>query len=812
MSTIWINRPRLKVRGYFGELSHDALSLNILAGRVWRAALLRGDVSGLVRYHFGANSSGLDWDDEKPPAIGLAYTLGFSDADNDPTAWALEQNTNFPATTPVTTQATTPLLSQLPNPFSTGKGLVHEDATINKQYTYRSPFTIAANRPFVIRLYHFKADTDDVANPSADLWEMFWDLWRLEVRGGSARLMRYNVNYIDDNGAQQPISYSQCLSFESQLETLLRLQTPSAADEEQMQALRRKIYEIDQPLSLRESSDLHRGSRGTTLTFLPSPSGYLIVETDSGARRHNGSIRGESIEIPSITSTRKPGAVWNASPLRIRTNGIAFEWQSGFPVFNYSGKLKISEYNAGFDLAGDGTFPCTGRSDLLPGTSIAFQNQTIKPDPLPPFVTIYGISQDNSVGGMFAKFTSDGTYSPFLFAANAYALPGARTGSDTVAYDTDAHLDPMGVPPILDVAPQYESSSRRSSCRVQMRRGQLLDGSLDLQTMPELTGRLIDILVKIDAENAASAEVPLFTKAIVKSEMWDDVQTLVAGDGTGAIATSVTPNAWTNGEIELSDPQQLLDDDLMEHQPIGDASTLWSYACVVLKDGGWRSDEMIEPDNSISYDLSRVLPSSQGNEKPCVQPAVGVSRGDFLRGLFDKYGMGRRFWWDNRLGKWRIGFPDTTVHAAFSTAYDTPAPYRIYNLSPITDATEFFNSYYVEGAKDPKTGQPIARRVRLYESIRNPAHPTYLGRIKSCPDVKDEGLRTPDDVNYVLRSLLKRYSRAGRFFQFTTDFIPNLYPLDSITINGKWCEIERIPSANLRDKGSMTIVARRLEF
>lgn len=818
------NTPRLQVRGYFGETSHTFLSLNILAADVWLRALRQGDVSGLVRYPlFGGESDPQpgDWEGQgKAPAIGLSYSPSFDDAMHDPTTWIPEKAEKRDGASWVDDfNAGSSTLQKLPNPFGSGAGLFQSDGSPDRRLAYRSPFTIDPNRPFTLRFYSFKPENDSGA-PNPDTLEFWWDIWKLIIKSGSARLLRYASTYINDEGKRVPISVSQCQALEVQLEALEASDMPSQADEEQINAIRHQIYEIDQSIAFRGQGDLHRGSRGTTITFIPAPCGFLLVETDGGGKRRNGTLRSQAIEIPSITRARQPGTLWGASPLRIRSSGLALEYQAGFPNFSHIGKIKLGEYSQAFDIDGAGGLPIVGRADrapLLPGTNVTFSNVPVKENTQPPFVTITGpdgrVLNSGNVSGMFATLTSDGRYTPFLYAAQAYLLPGPRNGSDAFVWDSADHLDNGGNPPIREVAPQLENGEggRRSLCHLVLRCHEDEEtGAIELGTLPELRDRLCDI--GISANNTK-----LFSKSLIRSATWNDVET-IRKDAPGAPEIAIGrryPHAWTEISLDISDPNALLDEDLIIDDPVLDGMTLAAAWKKILRGGGWKTSEILMPDPSLGGDLGRVLPSAVGGELPAVRPTVGTARGTFLRGLFDKYGLGRRFWWNHARGAWCMGFPSTTIKANFSGAATTPLPYRAETIDEVEDTSDFFNAFYVEGARDPQTNAPIALRDYLFESFRDSKHPCFIGRVKRCPDVKDDGLRAKDDVAYAMRSLFRRYARPPRFVQFTCGFIPNLYPLDRITLDGELLEIERVPQISLATRdgyGQMTIVARRLSL
>ena len=196
-----------------------------------------------------------------------------------------------------------------------------------------------------------------------------------------------------------------------------------------------------------------------------------------------------------------------------------------------------------------------------------------------------------------------------------------------------------------------------------------------------------------------------------------------------------------------------------------------------------------------------------------------VSRGAWHRGAWrlgewagraDAYGMGMKLWWDGANGYWTLAFPSTTVKAAFSSNPSTAIPYRIEeDLDIIHDYGDTVNVIQVQGAPDTETGQPIVATWTVWEGFRGGSNYVYVGRRKKEPTHQDGALRTQADVNWVLRSLVKKRTRAGRFAQFQTWFIPNLFPLDYVTVDGISGQIERIGTGGITGRmfvGSDTIV------
>ena len=512
-----------------------------------------------------------------------------------------------------------------------------------------------------------------------------------------------------------------------------------------------------------------------TLTFLPEPRGNwnLIIEGGDEV----------TISVHEVLESRAPGIIWNAGNFIIGTNGGAFMWQVGYPQFGASGVLRTGSYSTGYWTDHMGNAVLGGQYDTsLSGTSVTVSNDILD-------------SLNAEVKATLA--TSNNRHTPFLYRVSATIPAGARNGTETVTWDSDDHPDA-----ILDIEPRFEGNAdewtRRNGYNVSLAdvQGELLLPGMRYEA---LENRLVDIYID---------GVRVLKNGIVrKSTRTDLMQT------TENLTHNQVMAPDTVVMLEIDDMWALMDEDLMQDDPIGDGMRLGPYIRLILKNGGVRDSGMSGvPDGSYGSEAGPILPTAALGEAPAVRPSRDTPRGDFLRYLVETHGMG----WGLSIndGVWTLGARNTTIQADFSssaTRFDpdtTPGRYAMLNpIDRIHDSGEVFNSFRVEGAEDAN-GNPIVREWENADSILasgGSGSKRFIGRRKRLATVSDNSLRTAQDVARAVRSIATVKGKPARYITFETCYLNHLFIGAYVTADGVLCEVANIGGSVARDEMNLTL-------
>ena len=765
-----ISANRVRIGDYFGAVSHPHVSFNILADDVWRVCLQRGGVSGLRRYQLdnGSLEKGVA-DDHKLPAaaIGLSYRPTY------PVDWNTLVNWGNPTNT----------VAEVPNLFNDGgTGLEHIDATPNPvtPYIYQATHTIALNQAHILRLSFAKLPEPSSGQPKQiSLFRYEWGgVWRYEIRDEQTRLRRLTAKYTN--------------ALSDELDALIALQVPTPTQQARMGEIQSLIFEIDQSLSLPTG---HRDQfhEPATLVFMAEPRGVVRIEC-----LETGQF--ESVTVPSLLKARlktdspTTNTVWAASRPTIKAYGGVFAWQVGRPQFATVGTMKLGRFAAGFAA---GTIPTRGQWDVsFPGTNVSFENVHIEADPTPPLWTVNGQADPPQIDEFVATLTGNGLYTPFLYSAQAFKPASPRIGTADVVWDSDNYLI-FDTSAIMDVTPSCERDGRRMSFTVVLRCIDNADGTNQLGAWKDCHDRTVYI---------ESNGVLICSLGIIKNVVYNSMATVSVGTDNDFARKVANAAPGATLTMEVGDAWSILDDDLMPDDPIGDGLWLSDYIRTVLQGAGFYIPELGGIPSSefvLGKKLGRRLPRAAMGENFAVRPGAGTRRSDFLHDLITKYGNGLELWWDSAAVRWVLDFPPTAIKASFSSAPTTPVPYRIEApLDIVHDYSDTYNIISVQGVND-ENGQPIVRTWTVWEGFKAPNNYVYVGRIKRMPTVQDDALRTADDVLIVLRNMVAKYTRAGRFAQFSTWYIENLFPGDRVLVDGVLGEIERIGSGGIAGRAVM---------
>lgn len=761
--------PRLVVRKFWGQPTPPPFTYDLTSEKNFSLAKSSGGLQGLEVLR-GFDS----FDEEGALDSGAALILRsqrvFPQQWNGEAAWEPHGSATFEV---------------FSNPFGNGlSGQAYEND--GEPAEFSSTATLADNQPFVCRVYLFKSTPAEEGQPQKprSIWRLSFGSFALRIRGTAFELTRASKNWT--------------ASAQQQLEQLEDLEEPTPEQQEQIEQLRGPrrvvpggvefpdaIYDIVENLSLGESSE-HVGGQFYEISILPEPRGYLNIWL--------GNNKPVAVKIPEVLLSRKSGQIYKGGKIHISTNGQPFLWQVGEFRFAPYGALRIGPMKNGYwtDTI-DQSVRNVQADSSLPGTAVQMH-----------------YSPRDSVWFEFRveATTTDRRYTPFFYGAEATLPAGARSGGDGVAWDSN---DQGANSPIIDMEPQFEGGvMRRQQWRVTLRdpSGSVLNSLADGQNLDALENRIVDLAV-------GTTDI-LKTGIVTEAQISDAARVRFAT----AMLRQWLLKPKSRITITVCDGWEILDQDVMADSPIGDGVRLGKYVRLHLKNNGWKDSEM----TGVLENAGRELPRAAAGEEPCVRPNRGQTRGQFLRELVEKYGMGLTLWIDAN-GVWQLSNRSREV----KTIAGHPAefhsnvnhnnmtyPQRFAVLSPLDHLRDtsdcFYNHFRVEGWVDPATGQRIASEFTIQESVTAGANPSlkYIGRLRKYPTVRDNGLRSADDVQYALRSLVALYGRSCRFLQFTTYFHVGLSVGDRVNVDGQACEVVRISGGSMaRDR--MQLVVMELE-
>lgn len=648
-------------------------------------------------------------------------------------------------------------LDECTNPFGGGiPGLAH---TSNALSAYRG-ITVPANTAHTLRLYLYKAP-EDLNYP---LLVVAWADWQLHITKSRAFLARCTPAWTQEN--------------ETLLIALLGIEDPTIEEQEQIEELRESLYADMADVELNgDNSD--NSISFYELEFLPEPGGKVTVFC-------NGRFAGEC-DHTTILKSRKPGIVWGESELVLRRNGGQYVWQCGYPHFVPAGQIRwVFSANSA-----TGATVFNKVTHEPPGTSITLNEA----------LTTYEFVADFS--------TNNPRQTPFLYLAQALKEAGEREGSTEQSWDSEDHVDSQGHAPILEIDVNCEGEMRRRRYMVQVRD---IDGQTfasmgdDLQA---LENRVVDLYI-------GNPTLSVIYGGIVRSATLTD---LAWPSGSVPRSTAFRPDSTV--QMEICDPWTLLEEfELRGGEIVGDGLRLGALLkrCLRLIGLPWDRMSLIPTEGSAA---GPILPKAALGETWAVVNNE-QTLADFIYYLIERFGMGKILWCGPD-GLWRFDNRRTEVKEFQGVEVDFSPdierndsegyPGRFAMLQPIDlarDTTEFFNVFEVEG-KNPYTDEPLVRMYTIHESISDTSNsPKRIGRVKRMRRIIDENLRTADEVNFTLRSLVEMYGLTPDVISFPTYFHSFLHVGDRVkAVGGEWF-VWRINSADWKND-EMSLALRRAD-
>jgi hypothetical protein len=504
-----------------------------------------------------------------------------------------------------------------------------------------------------------------------------------------------------------------------------------------------------------------------TLTFIPEPMGRIHVVLE-------GSGTLATVEVKSQLEKKAPGIIWPAGALRVTCESGAVLWQVGYPRFANRGALYLSK-NA---PVADATIDLNGHAFLLQADNSSL-----------------GTSVIPALDSVQLK-TLNRRYTPFWYGQWGTRLGGARTGIAAFAdWDSDTKKDAPGNPPFLAASVSWdgddESLILSNRFDLELRD---VEGFLGIHELhyEALENRICDLYID-GVRVLANGIITSSTRSDVRSV----VASIVANVGQGGVQAI---GAACRIQITVADPWFILDEDLMMATPPGDGLHLGAYLRNVLFGAGFSLAEV----TAIDATSGIVLPAATLGETPLVMPELGQSRGEYLRFLLERYGMGWRLYWSDA-GTWVFAPRNTTVVATFTSAANANAPDgtgRYIMLAPIDrvhDFGEVYNWFAASGKEGDSGETPFVvweQSEGIYARV-GPNNAKFIGRRKRYPLINDDNIRTVGDAAIAVRSTAQKRATGGRGIEFTTYFHRNVFPDARVLADGVLYVVKRISDADI---------------
>lgn len=486
-----------------------------------------------------------------------------------------------------------------------------------------------------------------------------------------------------------------------------------------------------------------------TLAFIPEPRGVLHVVlqgADAVAHEWTGQLK-----------KRDTTDLWGASRLTIFSVGGGFNWRCGLVGWAASMRLRYGPFRHGYweDELDQLTYD-TQVSEVEEHSSLELAR-----------------TPDTTISSYFdATATTDGTAPVFVYGLNARIPAGPRSGpaltDDNITFDTTDLYTPANPAspretgnPIMDIQPSWDGENRARTALVTMRdvngwvSATFGTNETSQPDIPAAIGRVTSIT--IDGN-------PFMTGGMVV-----EARHLQMGKLTQNISPLNTARSDSQLAFTIRDGWHILEQMTADVCVIGDGRYPGEVIRDLLRMAGYDSASWA----GVPVNVGRRLPrAALGEDWACVTER-GATIADAIRRIVDCYCLGYVFY-QNLAGNWVLEKPSTAVQGAFSSSAATNNPGTqsgrrtvLDGLERIMDPSGFYNHFRVVGGDD---GNEIVQEWTNWESIRDRRDPSFIGYKKSYREHRDPGLRTPDDVQYVLRSLVTRYGKPGRRWVFPTYF------------------------------------------
>lgn len=666
---------------------------------------------------------------------------------------------------------------------NSGLGLIYDSVTpTNTEATITSTWQLKANEGFVLRMFPY-INPDKSTDPTLHSAFCFGN-WRIIFYKEKVLLVRINENWTI---AQEKSA------LDNDTGSLIgpRVAAGNGQPAQNTSAIYDVYHEVDSP----EQSQNLIGNFYEVWVLPESGSGLHVA---MGAQGFRGAKNQTFVPLPA----GETGNIYGGSPLTAYTRSNAMFFQIGTMSFADSSLIMgplSTPYSAATwdDSFLDSNISYNVRKNTPPGTDANVTHEIIN---------------DAYFQFNVNLTTTDSAYTPFVYWAQAALMAGAYLGLTEQVYDSNTDVTSTGNTPIVDVTPSCDGAMRRQEFEVEIHLPYKIENQLFAYNGNPMSFMLENKLANLSIGDTLAGVTPVITNGLITKNGAMDVARPEHTTELNAF------KPYTKFLCTISDAWAILDEDIILNELPGDGFYLGDYVKFILSNGGFSSGQI-----SISDTMGRVLPQAAYGETPCVVPRQDQTRGDYLRDLMDLYGFTLQLYVDGA-GVWRMRDLTSTLaqidghDAVFSTVAannrNLTYPGRFAVLAPldwIRDNENFYNFFRVEGAE--VRGRRLCQEYAIHESISgtvNVDHAfNFIGRIRQYPTVRNEGLRTDNEVAMALRSLQMRYGISGRLFQFETYFHRWFNIYDRIKVDNKLCQITRINGGGIA-ADRMYIVAQEL--
>jgi hypothetical protein len=737
---IYKNSASVQVRGHFGVREWPPFSRDIDLEKSWASIDKAGGAAGFTYYPGGGDAN----------RVLMKYTTAYTTAPNLPTAWVQRRGSasDFEA------------LSE--TAISAGvAGLYFRNGNIDAESEFESVTALVPEGgAHCVQFTLPKPDGDYPVHYHR--WGSGDARWSFEIIDGRARIVRLLPTWTEyEEGA---------------LWILKAVEEPTSDQQAQMADIEKRIYADEQSVELSSGQEWYAVAH--EISFVPGVPGVFAVNVEGGKTQDvSNSAHAALIERRGPADTRVIPA-WPLSTVTVGANGGAHGWVFGRLDFPTTRTLRAGTYNAPLGIdAGDVIVSVKGQPN---GGTLTGE------------VVEVGAKHE-----IVITFTGDGTSSPIFTGGSAFAPGGERIARDDIVLDT---ANETGCA-IMDIRPTFEKDGRRTCVEVEIRDigGKFLVNHEGTNIYPGLeTGgsynfmhdRLADVVV-----NGST----LVQRGLIKVTSVTNIR--------GADLQAMMPAGYGNGDTRLvltvSDWWAIVDEFTIDEVPDLSRARVGYALRALLGLPGFSASDMAD----ISPTHGMRLPKDFKVER-------GDNLGDALRHIVDLFGYGDVL--QARRG-WKYGARSTTVAAKFvrgsagftERADPTDPTQRIFRGMDITrDFSEFYNRFIVIGGNDA-TGRPIVRRWTNWVSTgygpdgmpiaSAQQHPSYIGRVKEYPPVREESFKSVGAVNGALRSLSISKGRPGRFLEWSSWWQDDVLPGDPLLNCGIAYECERVNDGSVRD-------------
>lgn len=706
---------RLQTYSHPGEIAREPVVHDV------RASLLRAGRGGAALLRglvpLAGRESGREIDERAPLIFG--WNPSYPDVQNDLAAWS----------------GTKTYVRREKGRFGgTAYALQFENELPNSVLDLTTVFTVPRNTPFSVRWFACKADK----NAAFPVSGFRFGQWQVQVTKQGAEI-----------ALRKPPWTAQA---EADMNVIRAAEGYDAA----LDDARERFYQLFRKLPSGLDFD---GAQFYDFHFIPESGGALNVLVGDELER---------IFLPDLIVKRETGqTIYDAGPLSLFGRGQGFAWQTGYPVFG---------------TAGNFTFPI--RLYATPDNGVnefaIFTKRLIADEPAGTAVTL-DFEDKGSRGDLddgtaspehrfdmkVSATTGDTRVSPFIYAAQVLGAALPRTGANgALFYDSSdpANMLTPSISLIEDVTMSCEAENWARQYTV-------IIADPDGRALP------VQSLISYEASEGRHASLSVGGLSEVKNGLVGTTERLnMMAVEKNQVPIGLVAGAASRASVQVNDGWQLLDEHIIRDDIDMDGLTIGAGIRLLLQNAGWTTAEIA----NVSADYGRKFPKAAPGEEPCEVARRGERTGSVIRRWMERWTLGAYFWHDFN-GVWSIETPSQSPIMTLSR--DATIDSRRRYWAPLDLQRDFgncYNDFLVVG--QAPNGDEIAAWWTIWEGFRWAASGTgrpsvrFIGRKRTYDPVYDSGLRTMDDVMWVLRCLVAKFGRSGQFVSVESHNHRNLLP------------------------------------